>query len=59
MERTIETESYEELKTAYQEMLQWCMENPEQWAWYAIWIIEDKEGACVGEEGPRYIKVNW
>ena len=48
MERTIETESYEELKTAYQEMLQGCLDHPEQWKWYAIWIIEDKEGACVG-----------
>lgn len=49
MERIIETESNEELKTAYQEMLKGCLDHPEQWTWYAIWIIEDKDGVSVGD----------
>ena len=49
MERIIEMEPDEILKTAYQEMLQGCLDQPEQWVWYAIWIIEDREGKCVGD----------
>ena len=48
MECVIEGEADGILKKAYQEMLQGCLDHPEQWKWYAIWIIEDKEGACVG-----------
>ena len=48
MECIIEGETDQILKMAYQEMLQGCHDHPEQWKWYAIWIIEDKEGACVG-----------
>ncbi len=29
-------------------MLQGCLGHPEQWKWYALWIIEDKEGAWIG-----------
>ena len=48
MERIIAEEADEILQRAYQEMLQGCLDPPEQWKWYAIWMIEDKAGACVG-----------
>ena len=34
---------------AYREMLQGCTIHPEQWEWYAIWMIEDKDGARIGD----------
>lgn len=37
------------LKTAYTEMLQGCLSHPEQWAWYAIWMIELADGTPIGE----------
>ena len=48
MECIIKGEADQILKRAYQEMLQGCLDHPEQWEWYAIWIIEDRVGACVG-----------
>ena len=37
------------LITAYREMLRGCLEHPEQWEWYTIWMIERKDGTHVGE----------
>ena len=37
------------LQKAYQEMLQGCLDHPEQWEWYAVWIIECKDGSNVGD----------
>lgn len=39
----------EGLRGAYQEMLDGCLENPQQWEWYAIWMIEFKDGTHIGE----------
>ena len=49
MEKFIESQTKEVLKTAYTEMLNGCLENPEQWEWYAIWMIELKDGTHIGE----------
>ena len=49
MLRIIESEMNGVLKKAYQEMLQGCLAHPEQWEWYAIWIIESKDGSHIGD----------
>ena len=38
-----------ELKKAYTEMLEGCLEHPEQRDWYAMWIIENEDGIPVGD----------
>ena len=38
-----------ELIKAYSEMLQGCLEHPEDWNWYATWIIEKKDGTIIGD----------
>ena len=37
------------MKTAYREMLQGAEAHPDRWEWYAIWMIDRKDGAHVGE----------
>ena len=49
MERYIAVQTYPELIQAYGEMLQGCIDRPEQWAWYAIWMIGLKNGTHVGD----------
>ena len=49
MENFIEMQTNDVLKTAYKEMLEGCINNPEQWEWYAIWMIELKDGTHIGE----------
>ena len=49
MERYIEEQTDPELKQAYGEMLQGCIDCPDQWAWYAIWMIGLKDGTHVGD----------
>ena len=49
MTALIESQTDDVLKTAYQEMLQGCMEHPEQWEWFAIWIIESRDGIHIGD----------
>ena len=49
MENFIELQTNEVLKAAYTEMLNGCIENPEQWEWYAICMIELKDGTHIGE----------
>jgi len=49
MEALIEAQTDDILKTAYCEMLDGCLCHQAQWDWYAIWIIERKDGAHVGE----------
>lgn len=39
----------ENLRQAYQEMLDSCLRNPHLWEWYAIWMIELKDGTHIGE----------
>ena len=49
MEEWIASETAEELKAAYTEMLEGCLRNPAQWEWYAMWMIERKDGTHVGD----------
>ena len=49
MEAMIASERDEELKKAYSEMLEGCLLHPEQWDWYAAWIMETKDGTQVGD----------
>ncbi len=49
METIISSETNAELKAAYSEMLDGCLNNPDQWEWYAIWIIELSNGTHIGD----------
>lgn len=49
MESIISAETNAELKAAYSEMLDGCLQNPDQWEWYAIWIIELRDGTHIGD----------
>ena len=49
MEALISSEPNAELKAAYSEMLDGCLNNPDQWEWYAIWIIELSDGTHIGD----------
>ena len=49
MEAFIAAQSVDVLKAAYTEMLDGCLAHPEQWEWYAIWMIELKDGTHIGE----------
>lgn len=51
MRRLIGQETDAELKQAYTEMLQGCLDHPENRVWYAVWYMElkDQPGAAVGD----------
>ena len=49
MEAMIASEQEEELKKAYSEMLEGCLRHPDQWDWYAIWMIEKTDGTHIGD----------
>ena len=49
METFIAAQTVDVLKAAYTEMLDGCLSHPDQWDWYAIWMIERKDGTHVGE----------
>ncbi len=49
MIRFIEKQTDEILIKAYKEMLQGSLEHPQDREWYAIWIIERKDGSHVGD----------
>ena len=49
MEAFIAAQSVEVLKTAYSEMLSGALKHLEKWEWYAIWMIELKDGTHIGE----------
>ena len=49
MEAFIAEQTIDVLKEAYTEMLNSCLSHPNQWEWYAIWMIELKDGTHVGE----------
>ncbi|MBO2527266.1 MAG: N-acetyltransferase [Clostridiales bacterium] len=49
METFIAAQSIDVLKAAYTEMLNGCLVHPDQWEWYAIWMIELKDGTHIGE----------
>ena len=49
MEAFIASETDAELKKAYTEMLEGCLQNPDQWEWYAMWMIELRDGTHIGD----------
>lgn len=49
MERLIESAADSEMKSAYTEMLDGCLNHPSEWEWYAAWIIELKDGMYIGD----------
>ena len=49
MEAMIASEADKELRKAYTEMLDSCLRRPDQWDWYAVWMIEQKDGTRVGD----------
>lgn len=49
METFIAAQPVDVLKAAYTEMLDGCLLHPDQWEWYAIWMIELKDGTHIGE----------
>ena len=51
MELLIENEQDADLKQAYSEMLQGCLNKPEKRMWYAVWFMELKSqpGTIVGD----------
>ena len=48
MEKCISSETVEELKKAYSKMLEGCLAHPDQWDWYAMWMIEKTDGTHIG-----------
>ena len=58
MSRYIESETDEILRTAYREMLQGCLDHPDEWAWYAIWTIDLKDGTHVGDLSFKGLNAN-
>ena len=49
MEAFIAAETDADLKTAYTEMLEGCLRHPDQWQWYAMWMIELRDGTHIGD----------
>lgn len=49
MKAFILKQTVDALKEAYTEMLDGALAHPEQWEWYAIWMIELKDGIHIGE----------
>ena len=51
MRRLIGQETDADLKQAYTEMLQGCLDHPEDRVWYAVWYLElkDRPGTVAGD----------
>ena len=49
METFIATEKDSELKKAYSEMLEGCLTHPDQRQWYAMWMIDLRDGTHIGD----------
>ena len=49
MESMISAEKDDGLRNAYREMLEGCLTHPDQWDWYAMWIIERSDGTHIGD----------
>ena len=49
MEAFIAAETDAELKKAYTEMLEGCLRHPDQWEWFAMWVIELRDGTHIGD----------
>ncbi len=49
MENLISKQTSPDLKKAYREMLCGALLHPDMWDWYAIWMIELRNGTHIGE----------
>ena len=49
MESFIAAQTVDVLKAAYAEMLDGALSHSDRWEWYAIWMVELKDGTHVGE----------
>ena len=49
MRDIIDKQTDEEMIKAFSEMLQECIDHPEQRQWYATWMIEQKDGTHIGD----------
>ena len=49
MEAFIAAETDAQLKKAYTEMLEGCLRHPDEWRWYAMWMIELWDGTHIGD----------
>lgn len=49
MKACVSAQKDEEMKKAYTEMLEGCLKHPDQWNWYAMWMIELKDGTHIGD----------
>ena len=49
MEAFIAAQTVDVLRAAYSEMLSGALTHPDRWEWYAIWMIELKDGTHIGE----------
>ena len=49
MESFIASETDAELKKAYTEMLEGCLRDPDRYEWYAMWMIELRDGTHIGD----------
>ena len=49
MEASIAAEADAGLKKAYAEMLEGCLRYPDEWQWYAMWMIELRDGTHIGD----------
>ncbi len=49
MREMIASERDAEMKKAYTEMLEGCLARPDQYVWYAVWMIELKDGTHIGD----------
>ena len=48
MNKILAEEADEHLRAAYGEMLRGSLDHPEDWSWYALWLIVRKDGVCIG-----------
>ena len=48
MNKILAEEADEHLRAAYGEMLRGSLAHPEDWGWYALWLIVRKDGAQIG-----------
>ena len=49
MKKFIDLQTIDELKIAYNEMLNGSLMHKDEWEWYAMWMIELKDGTHIGE----------
>lgn len=49
MEIIIASQDNDEIKKAYSEMLENSLKYPDKYEWYAMWLIELKNGTHIGE----------